>query len=166
MPKDGWAALYRKLSLVNAVVASIWTIILLLRIKPFSYLLPIIADGGPGTWLILGYILYVIVGFCGFLGFSTFFSHLEREGYVVNDKLTTFGVVALFVGSTSATVLLGLGGALGGYARTVQHLPLHQIQAILEPFVDVITSFTILTVVGVLINVAVIARAERAPKGD
>lgn len=137
-----------------------------MRVKPFSYLLPIMAEGGPGTWLILGYILYVVVGFCGFIGFSTIYTNIEEKSYMVNDKLAALGVVLLFTGATSSTILLGLGGALGGYARSIQRLPSYQVQAILEPFIDVITVFTILAVIRVLINVAVIIRAKRDSKGD
>lgn len=166
MSKVGLGYLLRRLALIDAVVASIWTLILLIRVKPFSYLLPIMAEGGPGTWLILGYILFITVGFCGLLGFSTFYTQLEEEGYVVDRRLAAFGVVALYVGATSATVLLGFGGALGGYARSIQHLPTQQVQAILEPFVDVVTAFAAVAVMGVLINVAAIAGAKRVLKGD
>jgi hypothetical protein len=55
----------------------------------------------------------------------------------------------LFIGATLATMLLGVGGAIGGYARSVQHLPTQQVQTILEPFLDVITAFMIIAILGV-----------------
>jgi membrane protease YdiL (CAAX protease family) len=161
MIKDSWSRIYRRLALVNAVIAAAWTLILIARIKPLSYLLPIMAEGGPGTWLILGYILFIIIGFCGFIGFSTLYEQLEEEGRVVDGKLAAIGLLSLFIGATLATMLLGVGGAIGGYARSVQHLPTQQVQAILEPFVDIITAFTIIAVLGVLFNVVTIIRSKQ-----
>ena len=165
MVKDAWSRIYRRLALLNAVVAAAWTLILITRVKPLSYLLPIMAEGGPGTWLILGYILYITIGFCGFIGFSVLYKQLEVEERVINSRLATIGLLTLFVGSTSATILLGVGGAIGGYARTVQHLPTQQIQAKLEPFVDIITAFTIVAVIGVLVNIVSIVKSKQVPKG-
>ena len=166
MIKDGWSRIYRRLALVNAVIAVAWTLILIARIKHLSYLLPIMAEGGPGTWLILGYILFIIIGFCGFIGFSTLYEQLEEEGRVVDGRLAAIGLLTLFIGATLATMLLGVGSAIGGYARSVQHLPTQQVQAILEPFVDIITAFTILAVLGVLFNVVSIIRSKQIPKGE
>jgi len=165
MVKEAWSRIYRRLALLNAVVAAAWTLILITRVKPLSYLLPIMAEGGPGTWLILGYILYIIIGFCGFIGFSVLYKQLEVEESVINSRLATIGLLTLFVGSTSATILLGVGGAIGGYARTVQHLPTQQIQAKLEPFVDIITAFTVVAVIGVLVNIVTIVKSKKVPKG-
>jgi hypothetical protein len=166
MAKAGWSRIYRKLALLNAVTAAAWTLILVARIKPLAYLLPIMAEGGPGTWLILGYILYIAIGFCGFMGLSTLYEQLEEEGRVVDGRLAAFGLLTLFVGATSATILLGFGGAIGGYARSVQHLPTQHVQAILEPFVDVVTAFTIIAVLGVLINVVSIVRSKQVSQGE
>lgn len=166
MVKDGWSRLYRRLALVNAVIAAAWTLILITRVKPLSYLLPIMAEGGPGTWLILGYILYITIGFCGFIGFSTLYKQLEEEGRIINGWLAAIGLLTLFIGATSATILLGVGGAIGGYARSVQHLPTQQIQALLEPFVDVITAFTVAAVVGVLVNVVTIVGSKQVREGE
>jgi heme/copper-type cytochrome/quinol oxidase subunit 1 len=89
---------------------------------------------GPGTWLILGYTLFIIIGFYDFIGFSTLYKQLEEEGRVVDEGLAAIGLFMLFIGVTLATMLLGVGGAIGGYARSVQHLPTQQVQTILEPF--------------------------------
>jgi len=67
----------------------------------------------------------------------------------VDERLAAIGLFMLFIGATLATMLLGVGGAIGGYARSVQHLPTQQVQTILEPFLDVITAFMIIAILGV-----------------
>ncbi len=157
-----WSQAYRRAALINGAVAAIWTTLLLTRVEPLVYLLPIMADGGPGTWLILGYLLHIVVGFCGFTGFSSLFRQLEEERCRVDDRVVYLGFILLVVGFTSSTILLGVAGALGGYARTIQHQPIQAVRSILEPYVDTITVFTVITVIGVLLNIlAAIGATER-----
>jgi hypothetical protein len=58
MIKDGWSRIYRKLALLNAIIAAAWTLILITRIKPLSYLLPIMAEGAGNVAYSRIYFIY------------------------------------------------------------------------------------------------------------
>jgi hypothetical protein len=60
-----WYRRFRGVAYAFTIAALAWTVVVVLPWAPFSYLPPIIVGGGPGTWFILGYFLFVAVGVGG-----------------------------------------------------------------------------------------------------
>ncbi|MEM1991443.1 MAG: hypothetical protein QXO76_12545 [Thermoproteota archaeon] len=128
-----------------------YTLIIVLPIQPFLMILRIIVGGGPGTWFILGYILYLAVGFTGHLGFSYLYYLAEKiEGRKLNRLLVWLNILAMYVGITGANFALAIAGILGGYVSTILHSPSEEVRLILEPFVNPIRILSIVAIVGVL----------------
>ncbi|MEM2237364.1 MAG: hypothetical protein QW470_03975 [Candidatus Caldarchaeum sp.] len=150
-----WSSRYRKGAVANAVVSAVWTLLYVIPVDPFPMLLRIVVAGGPGTWFILSYLLYIIVGFGGFLGLSYLYFVAERfEGRVVNRGLALVGFLAMYVGLTGTTFGLAVAGALGGYAAVIAHSPAETVRLIMEPFVNPLRTLCLVTVVGAVASLA------------
>jgi hypothetical protein len=147
--KKFWYKRFRTAAYVTVLGSMIWTIIIVLPFVPLSYLPPIIIGGGPGTWLALGYVLYLSVGVGGFAGLSAFLFTIETyEDRTLNDRIMLSGLILLYVGVTVGSVLLGVAGAIGGYALTIQHATADAAQSLLTPYVDPITVASLVAVAG------------------
>jgi hypothetical protein len=147
--KTFWYKRFRTAAYVTVVGSMIWTIVIVLPFVPLSYLPPIMIGGGPGTWLLLGYVLYLTVGVGGFAGLSAFLFTMETyESRTFNGRIMSTGLILLYLGVTAGSVLLGIAGAIGGYALTIQHSTVGATQSLLSPYVDPITIASLLAVAG------------------
>jgi len=80
----------------------------------------IVAGGGAGTWLTVGYFAYIIMGVFGTMAAALFFKHLEldlRKGYNKwTDGLAWLTLLMWNIGITAGTWLMMYAGYAGGAA--------------------------------------------------
>ncbi len=134
---------------------------IVLPFQPFSYLPPIIVGGGPGIWFILAYVLFVVVGIGGFGALSAFLTTVEvHERRTVDDRLMYPALVMLAVGVAGSCILLGVAGAVGGYAATYQGSTTGAIHDLLSPYVNPITTLVLIAIIGAALAVLSMVRAR------
>ena len=144
-----WYKRFRAAAFFSAAALMVLTVLIVLPFRPFSYLPPIMVSGGPGVWLLLGYVLYVAVGFGGFGIFSTMlFAAETHEGLRPNRGVMTLGFILLVAGVTLSCWLLVLAGSLGGYSSSIQGGTTQAVDAVLSPFVYPITLTALASVLG------------------
>jgi hypothetical protein len=135
--------------------------LIVLPFEPFSYLPPIIVGGGPGIWFILAYVLFVVVGIGGFGALSAFLTTVEvHECRTVDDRLMYPALVMLAVGVAGSCLLLGVAGAVGGYAATYQGSTTGAIHDLLSPYVNPITTLVLIAIIGAALAVLSMVRAR------
>lgn len=156
-----WYKRFRNVAYVTIVGSAVWTIALMLPLMPFSYLPPIIVGGGPGTWLLLAYVLYLAVGVGGLAALSVLIFVIETyERRILNERIMMAGLASLFFGVTVGCILLGIAGAVGGYALTIQHTTVDTVRYTLELYVNPITVASLVAVAGAGILVFGMATAK------
>ncbi len=139
----------------------VWTTAIILPFVPFSYLPPIIVAGGPGIWLVLGYLLFLLVGVGGFGALSTFLTTVElHEGRTLDSRMMWSALILLSVGVVGSCSLLATAGAIGGYAATHPASSVSSIDSLLSPFTYPTTAFTLIAVVGACLAVVSMVRAR------
>ncbi len=144
-----WYRRFRTAAYANALGSILWTIAIVLPFGPFSYLQPIMVGGGPGTWLLVGYLLYPTIGVGGFASIASFLFMIETyERRNLTHGVMLTGLILLFVGVLAGCVLLGIAGAIGGYTLVVQHSTVNFTQNLLSPYVDPITAASLVAVAG------------------
>lgn len=159
-----WHQRFRAASISAGVGAVLWTLLMVLPFAPFSSIPPILVGGGPGTWLLLGYVLYLVAGFGGLTGMSVLLYLLERrEPKRANGGMMGAGLALYYAGTTLASALLGLAGYSGGYAFSIQHLPDPSIETVLLPYVEPVTLAVLVSCAGALIVFLDLAFAGRGP---
>ena len=161
-----WYKAFRAATYAGLLGALVWTVLLVLPFQPFSHLLPIVEHGGPGTWFMLAYLLFLIVALAGFGVLSSLLYTIEmQENRKPNQSIMLPGYVLLVIGAFSSCFLLALGGALGGYAATVNNEALSQVQSILSGYVNPITATALLTVLGAALTLVgmINARSSKVP---
>ncbi len=156
-----WYRRYRGAAYLSTFAALAWTIVMALPFTPFSYIPPIIVGGGPGIWLVLAYILFIIVGIGGFGALSAFLTTVElHERRSIDPRTMWPALVFLSIGVVGSCLLLAVAGAVGGYANTIDTSSVKSIDALLLPYVDPIIAFVLVTVVGAGLAVISMARAR------
>ena len=159
--KPLWYRKYRGAAYLSLFAALVWTVAIILPFEPFSYLPPIIVGGGPGIWLVLSYVLFIVAGVGGFGALSAFLTTVElHEGRSIDDRLMWPAIVLLSVGISGSCLLLGVAGAVGGYASTFGTTSASSIDSMLSSYVDPITFLTILAVIGAALAVLSMVRAR------
>jgi hypothetical protein len=159
--KPLWYRRYRGAAYLSAFGIMIWTIVVVLPFHPFSYLPPIIVGGGPGIWLVLGYLLFLVVGVGGFGSLSAFLTTVElHEGRTIDSRLMWPALFLLSVGVTGSCLLLAVAGAVGGYASTFGTSSANSIHDMLIPYVDPITGLALVAVLGAALAVLAMVRAR------
>jgi hypothetical protein len=134
---------------------------MILPFAPFSYLPPIIAGGGPGTWFFLAYLLCLSIGVGGFGGLSNFVYTIEiHEGRSIDSTEMSVAFVLVGFGFAASCVLLALAGALGGYVLTINGASETTAQNLLSPYVYPITATTLLAVAGAALAISAMVRAR------
>jgi len=147
--KTLWYSRFRTAAYANAIGSMLWTIAIVLPFAPFSYLQPIMVGGGPGTWFLVGYLLYPIVGVGGFASISSLLFVIETyEGRCLNYGIMLIGFVMLYGGVLAGCVLLGIAGVSGGYAIIVQNSTVNVAQSVLSPYVAPISIASLAAVAG------------------
>lgn len=159
--KPFWYRRYRAAAYISTLGALVWTLIIVLPFEPFSYLPPIIAGGGPGTWFVLAYVLFVVAGIGGFGSISGILTTVEvQESRVIDASLMWPALALMSVGVAGSCILLGVAGAVGGYAGTFQESSTNAIHDLLAPYVNPITTLVIIAVVGAALAVLSMVRAR------
>jgi len=156
-----WYRRFRTAAYANAVGSILWTIAIVLPFAPFSYLQPIMVGGGPGTWFLVGYLLYPTVGVGGFASFSSLLFVIETyERRSLNQQIMLTGLILLYVGVLAGCVLLGIAGASGGYAIIVQNSTVNVAQSVLSPYVTPISTASLAAVAGTGLSIYGMAAAK------
>lgn len=156
-----WYRRYRGAAYLSTFAALVWTVVMALPFDPFRYLPPIIVGGGPGIWLVLAYILFIVVGIGGFGALSAFLTTVElHENRTINARTMWPALILLSVGVVGSCLLLAVAGAVGGYAATFGNSKANSIDSLLSPYVNPITLMVLATVVGAALAVLSMARAR------
>ena len=152
--KTLWYRRFRTAAYANAVGSILWTIAIVLPFAPFSYLQPIMVGGGPGTWFLVGYLLYPTVGVGGFASISSLLFVIETyERRTLNHGIMLTGLILFYVGVLAGCVLLGIAGVSGGYAIIVQNSTVNVAQSVLSPYVAPITTASLAAVAGAGVSI-------------
>jgi len=160
--KPLWYRRYRGAAYLATLAALVWTVVIVLPIKPFSYLPPIIAGGGPGTWFFMAYLLFLSIGVGGFGGLSSFAYTTEvQEGRLIDSKYMSVGLALVGFGLSATCILLAIAGALGGYVLTINGASETMVQNLLSPYVYPVTTSTLLAVLGAVLAISALVRARR-----
>jgi len=157
--KRYWYAMFRSASYAGISVALIWTIVMILPFRPFSELPPIMIGGGPGEWLVVGYLLYIALGGGAFAWLSGLLHVIEKdENREVDSSLMLPGFALLLTGVTASCLALGYAGASGGYAQMNGSMSsLHQM---LSPYLYPITTTAFVAVAGAFLVLLAMIRAR------
>ena len=156
-----WYSVFRHAAYSYLAGFIIWTALFILPFSPFTYLLPILVRGGPGIWLILGYLLNLTVGVIGSGMLSSLIYTIEiHEKRVINRKLMISGFTILNGGIISSCVLLATAGALGGYAIDIGGASELAAQGLLTAYVYPITITVIMAIVGAALTLLTMIGAK------
>ena len=94
-----WYKAFRAATYAGLLGALVWTVLLVLPFRPFSYLLPIVEHEGPGIWFLLSYLLFLIVALAGFGVLSSLLYTIEvQENRKPNQLAMLSGFVLLVIG--------------------------------------------------------------------
>ena len=76
----------------------------------------IIAGGGVGTWLTVGFFLYMITGFLGMTAQGALYQYASSftDGELYSDRLALVHFVLMNIAVVGATWMLGYAGFTGG----------------------------------------------------
>ncbi len=161
MRRPFWYRRYRAAAYVSTFAALVWTLIIVLPWEPFSYIPPILVGGGPGIWFVLAYVLFIVVGIGGFGALAAFLTTVEiHENRSIDGRIMWPALVLLGVGAAGSCILLGVAGAVGGYAGTFEGSSTSAIHDLLSPYVNPITALVVVAVVGAALAVLSMVRAR------
>jgi len=161
-----WYRRFRAAAYASIVGLMGLTFIIVLPFRPFSYLPPIIVGGGPGEWLVLGYLLYAVLGSCGFGALSALLFALEtHEGRRPDARMMAAALVLLFIGVTAACALLMLAGAMGGYSITIEGATTQATESTMAPYVYPVSLAALAAVLGAGLLVVGMTNAK-APSNE
>jgi len=159
--KPLWYRRYRGAAYLSAFAALVWTVVIVLPFAPFSYLPPIVVGGGPGIWLVLGYMLFIVVGIGGFGCLSAFLTTVElHENRTIDPRTMWPALFLLSIGVVGSCLLLAVAGAVGGYASTYGTSSAQSIHDMLLPYVNPIIALTLIAVAGAALAVLSMVRAR------
>jgi len=159
--KPLWYRRYRGAAYLSTFAALVWTVVIVLPFAPFSYLPPIVVGGGPGIWLVLGYMLFIVVGIGGFGCLSAFLTTVElHENRIIDPRTMWPALFLLSIGVVGSCLLLAVAGAVGGYASTYGTSSAQSIHDMLLPYVNPIIALTLIAVAGAALAVLSMVRAR------
>ncbi len=165
-----WAGRFIWAAIVNGAFAVIWTVFI---VWPGAVPSPsmVMASGSAGTWLFVGYSLYLILGVLGVAVTALFYFYIEslqRRFYSGYRNMLGLGHLALMeVGVTGSTWLMMYGGFVGGAALLSKGvggggLTSGQVHVqILQYYPEPILAFVLVAVVGVLLGGLGFVMSER-----
>ena len=156
-----WYRRYRGAAYLSTFAALVWTVVIVLPFAPFSYIPPIIVGGGPGIWLVLAYVLFIMLGVGGFGALSAFLTTVElHENRSIDSRTMWPALVLLSVGIVGSCGLLAAAGAVGGYASTFGTSSAGSIDALLSPYEYPVTALVVVAVIGAALAVLSMVRAR------
>lgn len=153
-----WAGRFIWAAIVQGAFAVLWTLFI---VSPFTVPAAsrVIAGGGAGTWLFVGYTLYLVIGVVAVAVTAVFYMYIERIlGKVyrgVAKYLARTHLVLMNVGVAGATWLMMTAGYLGGAAGLPTNvggggLNPGQIHEVISAFPEPIFYFVLLATAGVM----------------
>ncbi len=143
------------IALSHAFVASVITLLITL---PNLQMPRIIAGGNAGMWFTVGYILYIVAGVMGNLGFSQLW-RLVGEVKGSGRILGYLNFVIYNLGVTGVTYLLMYAGYTAGYMQHVIPVltgtkpSIEAIHKFLVAFPEPIGFFVIVAVIGAVVGI-------------
>jgi hypothetical protein len=144
-----WYKRFRTAAYVNAIVWLGWTVAILLPWPPFSYLQPIMVGAGAGTWFVVAYFLFLTIAVVGFAAISSIVFVIEtHERRSLDYRVMLIGLILLYAGTVPGLILLGIAGAVGGYALVVENSTVSTINTLLSPYLNPITAACLVAVAG------------------
>ncbi len=156
-----WYTRFRSAAYVGSIGSLVWTFLIVLPFAPFSYLPPIIVAGGPGTWFLLSYLLYLSITIGGFGALSFFLYVIETQEKRALDQTTmALGFALLNLGVVASCLLLAIAGADSGYGLTISKISETAAVNLLSSFVDPVTAAVLISVLGAALIVLTMARAK------
>lgn len=155
-----WAGRFIWLAIVNGAIAAAWTIFLIWpTLSPPPTM--IVASGSAGTWLLFGYLLYLVVGVLGIATTALFYHYVEdiikRKYTGIRNILAALHFSLMELGTIGATSLLMYAGYIGGSdllptAVGGKGMTVPQVHEVLVNFVQPIFVFTIVALLGAILG--------------
>ncbi len=153
-----WAGRFIWAAVVQGALASFWTLFI---VSPFTVPAAsrVIAGGGAGTWLFVGYSLYLVIGVVAVAVTAVFYMYIERilgKVYTgVAKYLAWTHLVLMNAGVAGATWLMMTAGYLGGSAGLPTNvggggLDPGKIHEVIAAFPEPIFYFVLLAIAGVM----------------
>lgn len=156
-----WYTRFRSTAYAGLIVSLVWAVAIALPFPPFSYLPPIIVGGGPGTWFLLSYVLYLSVSVGGFGALSFLAYTVEVQERRVPDQTTmALGFVLLNLGVAASCLLLAVAGGLSGYGLTSGTATETSVRSLLSSFVYPTETSVVISAAGAALVVLAMARAR------
>jgi len=161
-----WSRLWLYSSLFHGAVAALLT---LLIVVPALEIPRIISGGGAGTWFTIGYIMYLLGGPLGSIGFSVLYAGVGTGGSALNSRLGWLHLTLTNLGVMSACYQLIYGGYIAGYMQhiapsiTGEPVDLGAVHLFLVRFVTPIGASVLLTALSLMIgivNIMILLRKE------
>ncbi len=117
MMSNRWSLYFNLAALIHSIIAAIWSGLFIL--DQFGIPLnmaKIIAGGSVGTWLTLGYLLYLVAGVMGMAAWGWIYDLISRlsKREVFSDKLALTHLILFNVGVVGVTWPMGYAGFIGG----------------------------------------------------
>lgn len=105
--------------------------------------------GGAGTWFVVAYLLFATVAVVGFAAISSIVFAIEtHERRSIDYRIMLIGLILLYAGTIAGLILLGIAGAVGGYALVVENSTVSTINTLLSPYLNPITAACLAAVAG------------------
>lgn len=178
--KGKWAGRFVWAAVLQGLIAVIVTVLIVdplsyFNVKPYFDPAMIIAGGGAGTWLFVGYALYLVVGVVGIAVTALFYLYLEEvkgKTYHGAAGVAAWGhLVLMNIGVAASMLLMIYAGYLGGWAAAATAegglgLTDEQIHVkYLSQFVDPIGALAVVACIGALLGGLGYLMAERSAPG-
>jgi hypothetical protein len=114
---EKWGLRFTLAAIFHGVFAAVWSGLFI--VDQFGIQLnmaKIVAGGSVGTWLTLGYLLYLIAGVMGNMAFGSIYGLISRNqhGHLFSNKLALTHFILFNVGVIGVTWPMGYVGFLGG----------------------------------------------------
>lgn len=162
-----WAGRFVWAAVLQGLIAVIVTVLVVdplsyFNAKPYFDPAMIIAGGGAGTWLFVGYVLYILVGVVGVAVTALFYLFIEGTSgkvyYGASNVLAWGHYVLMNVGVAASMLLMVYAGYLGGWAGaavaegglgyTDEQIHVHY----LSQFVDPIGALVLVACIGAILG--------------
>lgn len=114
---ERWSRRFTLAALIHGIIAAIWSGLFLVdQIGISLNLSRIVAGGSVGTWLTMGYLLYLITGPLSMAAWGAIYGpNLKNSGKsLYSDRLAWIHFVLFNIGVMGTTWLMGYAGFIGG----------------------------------------------------
>ena len=157
-----WFIRFTYISLINAVIAIVWTSPVLM---PNLNIARQVAGGSAGTWGYVGYSLFLTTGFAATFIFGAMYYLIPKvmEAELFSGKLAVLHLLLQEIGFLGSTGLLSWAGFIGG-TMLLGKATQAEIHEALSPYIEPIGYFVAIAMAGVIIGVInIIATTRKRP---